>query len=249
MKQEVVFLGTGGSMGTPVIGCECPVCISKDPRDMRYRSSILFRMGEKQFLVDPSPDIRAAALKYDIRTLDGVLVTHAHEDHVGGLNDLRPYYIQTEKTPMSLIASRNTFDILSSRFSYLMDRFVPEILEDLSGTFLLNGEEIHYFTYSQQGVPVTGFRWRDFAYLTDIKEYGEEIFQELKGVKTLVLSALHTEGSPMHFSVEEAIAFSERVGPRELYLTHISHAISHKEMNESFPISIQCAYDGLKIYV
>ncbi len=249
MKQEILFLGTGGSMGTPMIGCECPVCLSKDERDQRFRSSILLKIGEKRLLVDPSPDIRQVALKYTIQALDGVLVTHGHEDHVGGLNDLRPYYIQGGKTPMSLIASTNTFDHISGRFSYLLDRFKPVILEDLMGTFLIDGEEIHYFTYSQQGVPVTGFRWRNFAYITDIKEYNEDIFHHLKGVKILVLSALHTEGSSMHFSVEEAIAFSERVGPEQLYLTHISHALSHKEMNENFPISIQCAYDGLKIYV
>lgn len=249
MKQEVLFLGTGGSMGVPMIGCECRVCFSKDERDRRCRSSILLKMGEKRFLIDPSPDIRQNALKYGIQRLDGVLITHAHEDHIGGLNDLRPYYIQNEKKPMPMIVSRNTFDLISGRFFYLMDRFKPQILEDLTGTFLLDGEEIHYFTYSQQGVPVTGFRWRDFAYITDIKEYSEDIFHLLKGVKILVLSALHTEGSAMHFSVAEAIAFSERIGPRELYLTHISHDLSHQEMNESFPISIQCAYDGLKIYV
>jgi len=247
MKNSVLFLGTGASMGTPAIGCKCQVCSSKDKKNKRLRSSILLKMHGKNFLIDVSPDFRQTALMYQISDLDGVFLTHFHENHVGGMNDLRPLFFMHNHKPLPLILSENTLDIVQMRFSYLMNRFDLHIIKDLEGVRRFCEVEFCYFTYYQNSIPVNGFRFGDFAYITDIKDYSDEIFQKIKGVKVLVLSLLQEEGTAMHFSYDEAIDFIEKSGAIKCYLTHISHAVSHEEMNKKLPSNIELAFDGLEL--
>lgn len=247
--MKALFLGTGGSMGTPVIGCKCPVCLSTDPQNQRLRASILLEEEKRKFLIDVSPDIRSVCLKFDIDRLDGIFLTHYHEDHIGGLNDLRPHFFHRKKKPIPLFLSQNTYDQVLSRFSYLMDRFAPVLLKGERGDEEGDNFPFSYFTYFQEGVPVTGYRMGKFAYVTDIKEFKEEIYKELEGVETLVISALNEVGSLMHFSVEEAVRFAQKAHVHKCYLTHISHEMEHNRLREALPSWIQPAYDGLTIDV
>ena len=258
MKGEFLFLGTGGSSGVPMIGCECAVCTSTLSQNNRLRSSGLIQIEGKSFLIDAGPDFRQQALKHKIHHLDAVLFTHAHSDHISGIDDLRAYYILHHKR-IPCILSQETYEEIKLRFHYLVQPHVEgksfpaqldfQILKGDTGTFVHEGIEIGYFTYFQSEIKVTGFRFGNFAYVSDIKTYSEKIFDSLQGVETLVLSALRHEPSPMHFSIEEAIAFARRVGARMTYLTHLAHDLEHNETNALLPPDVRMGYDGLKIPV
>lgn len=256
MVDSVLFIGTGGSLGIPVIGCECPVCISDHPKNKRLRPSILLHLGGKVILVDAGPDFREQALTHKINRLDGVILTHAHEDHVGGIDDLRIYIIR-QKGALQLLTSEETLSELKFRFRYIFDytgqgvvtKFEVQELKGDRGEATFLGEKIRYFSYGQMGMKVTGFRVKDFAYVTDICEYEESIFEELKGVKTLVISALRHTPSHLHFNVDQAVDFAERVKPEKTYFTHIAHEIDHEKTNALLPEGIQLAYDGLHIFL
>lgn len=234
-------------MATPVAGCGCRVCRSDNPKNQRLRSSILIRQDGITMLIDASPDVRVQALRENVTHLDGVLLTHYHEDHLGGLNDLRPYYLLNHKKRIPLVLSEPTNEVLHMRFGYLIERFTPHLLKEDRGQLGILGMDIRYFTYRQRGVPVNGFRIGNFAYVTDIKEYKETIFEDLEGVETLIVSAIHKGGSDMHFSLEEAILFGKKVGVKKCYFTHIAHDMEHEEANQTLPEGFSLAYDGLKI--
>lgn len=236
-------------MGIPVISCRCPSCLSKNPKDKRLRAAVLLRIGGRSYLLDPGPDIRQIGLHYKIDRLDGVFLTHPHDDHIGGLNDLRPFHFQMEKKPLPAVTSQSTWDVVSLRFNYLINRFDPLILKEERGTLRLHENDFSFFTYSQEGTFVTGYRYKDFAYVTDIKEYKETIFTDLKGVKVLVVSALHKMGSSMHFSHQEAVEFGKRVGAKRVLFTHINHETVHDEANKTFPIGMELAFDGMVLHI
>lgn len=256
MIDSALFIGTGSSLGVPVIGCPCPQCQSTDPKNKRFRSSLLLNLGGKTVLIDAGPDFKAQALKYSINHLDGVIFTHAHQDHTGGADDLRIYHYRN-KGPLPCLVSRPTAEDLKLRFYFMFkeqpfepvksSRLEMEILEDREGNVEFLGIPIRYFSYEQVGMQVMGIRIGSFAYVTDIREYKPEIFEELKGVKTLVLSALKFTPSHMHFSVDEAIEFIEKIKPERAYLTHIAHELDHEKTNAYLPSGIELACDGLKI--
>lgn len=256
MTDSALFIGTGSSLGVPVIGCPCPQCHSSDPKNKRFRSSLLLNIGEKSILIDAGPDFKAQALKFSIHHLDGVIFTHAHQDHTGGVDDLRIYHYRN-KSPLPCLVSKPTADDLKHRFYFMFKEqpFEPvkssrldlNILDHKEGNIEFLGIPIRYFSYEQIGMQVMGIRINDFAYVTDIKLYPPEIFKELEGVKTLVLSALKFTPSHMHFTVDEAIEFIEKVKPKKAYLTHIAHELDHEKTNAYLPAPIELAYDGLKI--
>ncbi len=240
MKIRARLLGTGGSFGIPGIGCDCPVCLSTHKKNKRLRTSAFIEAGGKKILIDASPDIRQVALLYKMDKIDQVLLSHFHEDHIGGLNDLRPFFMKNDK-PIPLYLSEETLREISSRFGYLLDRFEIKLLEDETGSI----DGFRYFTYSQGPTCVTGFRFGDFAYLTDIKVYPEAIFHELKGVKILVLGAIHEEGTGMHFSFPEAIEFGKRSKSPRIIFTHLAHEVDHEQGSAMLPSGFELGYDGM----
>lgn len=250
-----LFLGTGGSMGIPVIGCHCLVCLSPSPCNHRLRPSGLITVGKKKILVDCGPDFRTQALSHHINQLDGLLLTHAHHDHVAGIDELRIYFLRT-KTALPCLLSRPTSAEISTRYKYIFDnpsnekltsRLQLQLLEGAYGKTLFQNIYVQHVTYEQAGMLVNGFRIGDLAYLSDVKFFSEAIFDHLRGVQTLIISALRHAPSAFHLSVEEAIAFAHRVGAQQTWLTHISHELDHEETNSFLPPNVRMAYDGLEL--
>ena len=251
-----LFLGTGGSMGVPVIGCTCPVCTSNDPHNKRYRPSGLMVVDNRNFLFDCGPDFRSQALHYKINKLDGIFLTHAHNDHTAGIDELRIYSLRSHR-PLPCLLSQETLKDLQARFYYIFDKESPyaklsakfdlHILTDERGMVDFEGLKVRYMTYLQAGMKVNGYKIGNFAYLTDIKEYPETLFEDLKGTEVLVLSSLRFTPSYLHFDVDEAVAFANRVGAKEVWLTHIAHELEHEKTNAYLPSNVKLAYDGLQI--
>lgn len=256
MKGQFLFLGTGGSMGVPVIGCHCGVCTSRSPYNKRLRPSGLVTIGQKKFLIDAGPDFRTQALQYNIFSLDAVLMTHAHHDHTAGIDDLRAY-LPVNHRPLPLLLSQETYEDLKVRFAYifapsrpslsLVSQFDTHLLERDEGKMDFLGVPLRYLTYRQAHMGVNGFLFGDFAYLSDIKEYSPAIFEQLQGIRVLVISALRFSTSALHFTVDEAIDFANRVGAEKVWLTHVAHDLEHEQANAYLPHHIRMAYDGLEI--
>lgn len=255
-KGKFLFLGTSASAGVPVIGCQCKVCQSSCLKNKRLRPSGLLKVAGKTFLIDVGPDFRQQALRSGIDHIDGLILTHTHYDHIAGIDELRIFYLKTSKRLPALL-SLESFEDLKKRYFYLFQPIgeVPtlsaqidiHLLQNDAGTQEFEGVQISYFSYFQGGTKVNGFRIGDFAYVSDIKDFDASIFVELQGVKQLVLSALRDGPSALHLSLEEAKEFANKVGAEKTYLTHLSHALDHQEINLRLPSSIQLGYDCLEI--
>lgn len=255
-KGSLIFLGTGGSMGVPVVGCYCKVCASTSPYNKRLRPSALIQCQSKNILIDAGPDFRIQALRERIDHLDGVIFTHAHHDHTAGIDDLRVFHRQNNRAIPCLV-SQETADDLMVRYSYIFKKKnSPDCLVSKVDLHLMNGERgeisfvdfcIKYLTYMQAGMSVSGLRCGNLAFISDIKHYPDTIFEDLEGIDVLVLSALRFDKSPLHFSIDEAVEFSRQVNPKKTWLTHLAHEVSHEEANSYLPSNIRLAYDGLRI--
>lgn len=253
---EMLFLGTGGSLGVPLIGCSCSVCTSDDEKNKRFRSSVLLTIQNKKILIDCGPDFRTQALKYGITHLDGLILTHTHNDHVAGIDDMRIFSIRNGESMKCLLSEQSAQD-MRNRYGFLLRKnekygSLPIILELLlldstRGSVEFCGLAFKYFSYEQVGMRIDGFRFGDMAYVTDIHHYPETIFEDLCGVKTLVISALRFPASHMHFTVDQAIEFSKKVGAEKTWLIHVSHELDHEKTNAYLPENIRMAYDGLNI--
>lgn len=240
-------------MGVPVIGCNCSVCLSSSPFNKRLRPSILLLIEGRQYLVDVGPDFRFQALKYQIMHLDGVILTHSHYDHIGGLDELRIYYYRNQK-PVPCLVSPETFEEIEARYHYVVsqdkirgEKFNFQLTEGGQGEMTFEGLDLKYFSYFQKEMKVMGLRIKDFAYVVDILNYEEEIFAALEGVKTLVIDGLAWERTSAHLGICEVIEFAKKVGCETTYLTHIAHETDHEAMNEELPQGMNMAYDGLKL--
>lgn len=258
MNAHALFIGTGASLGVPVVGCKCDICLSGNPKNKRWRSSLYLSVAGKELLIDAGPDLRSQALHFKIEHLDGVIFTHAHHDHSAGIDDLRVYHFKNQKS-LPCLVSNETAQELNRRFYFMFmpqphevtntKRLELKVLETESGEVNFLNIPIRYFSYKQVGMSVLGIRIGSFAYVTDIKEYSEEVLKELEGVETLVLSALRYTASHMHLSVDEAVDFIKKINPKRAYLTHISHELEHEKTNAYLPAPIELAYDGLKISI
>lgn len=256
MKNSFLFLGTGASMGTPVMTCHCPVCTSKNPHNHRLRPSGLLKLGDERFLIDAGPDLREQALRTGLERLDGLLITHTHFDHIAGLDDLRVYYFLHKKT-LPCLLSRESYEEIKTRTPYFFQksndqdmggtRFQFQVLQHDFGTETFVGHRWQVMTFEQGGMKVTGYRLGKFAYVMDLKHYPQEIYEALKGVEVLVMSALRYTASPAHLSMEEALDFAAKVGARQTWFSHIAHEIDHETVSEQLPAGVKLAYDGLEI--
>ncbi|SCA64367.1 Uncharacterized protein AB751O23_BE_00070 [Chlamydiales bacterium SCGC AB-751-O23] len=257
MKQTegtLTLLGTGSSMGIPVVGCECSVCLSNNPKNTRNRCSALIQYAGKAILIDCGPDFHQQGLKYKLKSLDGVIFTHAHFDHIAGLDELRLFNFRNQK-PLSALASETTLKDLKSRFAYIFQERKKEgnftvqfdftTLEEERGEGTFLGLDFRYFSYKQGTTNVSGFRFGDVAYVSDIKSYPESIFEDLKGLKTLVVSALRERGSHVHLTLEEAVSFSKKVGAQKTFFIHMDHEIEHETVNAKLPLGVELGYDDL----
>ncbi|SEA10311.1 phosphoribosyl 1,2-cyclic phosphate phosphodiesterase [Arachidicoccus rhizosphaerae] len=252
---EITFLGTGTSSGVPMIGCHCAVCRSKDSKDKRLRSSILLRVQGKTIIIDTTPDFRQQMLRIENDRLDAVLFTHAHKDHIAGLDDIRAYnYFQ--KKPMHVFATKATQKELVREFYYAFSEFkypgIPEILLHSieAEPFDVEGITVTPIRVWHHKLEVVGFRIGDFTYITDANKIDQPQLELIKGSKVLVLNALRKEKHISHFTLSEALELIEKLQIPEAYLTHISHQMGlHETISGQLPNHVRLAYDGLVLRV
>jgi phosphoribosyl 1,2-cyclic phosphate phosphodiesterase len=253
---RVLFLGTGTSHGVPMIGCDCAVCRSTDPRDNRCRSSIYVECDDGvRVLVDTTTDLRQQALRHDIRRIDAILFTHSHADHVMGLDEVRRYNMLTGQA-MPIYGEPRTLDDVRRIFSYVFSSEapggagVPRLqLWPVAGPFCLGRQTIVPVPIQHGPWQILGFRMGRFAYLTDCNGIPESSQALLDGVETLVLDALRRRPHPTHFTLDEAIAMARRIGARRTYFTHIAHELGHAAVTAELPAGMSLAYDGLALDV
>jgi phosphoribosyl 1,2-cyclic phosphate phosphodiesterase len=252
--MKITFLGTGTSQGVPMIGCECEVCRSKDPLDKRLRTSILISNDGKNVVVDTGPDFRYQMLRENVKTLEAVVFTHEHKDHIAGMDDIRAYnYLQ--QRDMDLYATSGVQEALKRDFFYAFNNSkypgVPKaVLHEIhhGKRFSLIGLDFTPFEVMHLKLPVTGYRVGDFSYITDANFISEESKKIIRGSKVIVLNALRKEKHVSHFTLDEAVAMMQELSPEKGYFVHMSHQIGmHEEVNKSLPENIRLAYDGLVI--
>lgn len=251
MRAKLLFLGTGGSAGVPLITCTCSVCTSKSVFDKRLRPSVLLTVGKKQLIIDVGPDFRSQFLHYGLKDIDAVLLTHTHYDHIGGLDELRIFYLKHNKE-LPTIVSKDTYEEIRHRMHYIFSgdkaHLDFRILENDFGRIEVEGVPIEYVTYFQGAMKVNGYRLGNMAYISDIRTYDEQLVEALQGkVDILIVSALRYTQSNLHFNVDEAIAFSREIGAKRTFFTHIAHELGHDETNQKLPEDIRLAHDGLEI--
>ncbi|MEL7020371.1 MAG: MBL fold metallo-hydrolase [Bacteroidota bacterium] len=252
----VTFLGTGTSQGVPVIGCDCPVCTSSDPRDKRLRTSILVTIDDKNIVVDAGPDFRQQMLRAGVSSLSAILLTHQHNDHVIGLDDVRPFNFR-QGTPISIYATPMVQADLRQRFAYAFDTEpypgAPRLeLVHLAKqtSFELLGERILPIEVMHGKLAVMGFRIRDFTYLTDMNAISDVEYKKVIGTRILVVDALHHTPHHSHFTLEQAIDFATKVDAEQTYFIHASHRMGqHAVVEKTLPEGMYLSYDGLKLHL
>lgn len=254
---NVTILGTGTSQGVPVIGCSCEVCTSIDPKDDRTRTAALISSGSTNVLIDIGPDFRRQMLREKVTDIDAVVLTHEHNDHVSGLDDIRPInFLHRKDIPM--YGLDRTIDQVRKRFDYVFDPNYdypgkPRVLlESIDDDSVLNiGDiELKAVGIMHGSLPILAFRINDFCYITDAKTIENQEMEKLKGLDTLVINALHHNRHYSHLNLQEALMMVEQIGPRQAYLTHISHSMGKaSEVRSMLPDNVELAYDGLKIAV
>ena len=255
-KIEVTILGSGTSQGVPVISCECDICTSSDPKDKRLRSSILFRVRGENFVIDTGPDFRQQMLRQKVKSLNAVLFTHEHKDHVAGLDDVRAFNF-SEGRDMEIYCSESVEMALRREFHYAFSGVpypgIPtfNINSIDNNKFILgNGVEVTPIQVMHYKLPVLGFRIGDFTYITDAKTVSPEEIEKVKGSKVLIVNCLHRSPHISHFNLEEALAFIEAVKPEKAYLTHISHLFGkHAEIELNLPENVHVAFDGMTLEI
>lgn len=253
---SITILGTGTSQGIPVIGCDCKVCQSDNPKDKRLRVSALVQVGEVNIVIDCGPDFRQQMLREKVVNVDAIIFTHEHTDHVIGVDDVRPMNFRTRQN-MPLYAVERVQRDLKNRFGYaFVENPYPgaPLLElktiDKNTLFSIKGVEIIPIEIMHGRLPILGFRIGDFAYLTDMKTVADEEFAKLKGVKVVVIDSLQQREHFSHMTLEESLAFAKKVGAEQTYLTHLSHVMGlHDEVSKLLPDNVAIAFDGLKIEV
>jgi len=247
--MKLTFLGTGTSCGVPTIGCQCHTCSSTDPHDKRLRCSALIETDETRLLIDCGPDFRQQIMPQPFRRIDGILITHAHYDHMGGMDDIRPYCqfgeINVYADP---IARQGMLEMLPYCFAEHRYPGVPAIqLHEIHKheSFRIGDLDILPFEVMHHDLPILGYRIGKLAYITDMKTMADEDVKYVEGCETLIVNALRSKPHHSHQTLEEAVSFAQKIGARQTWLIHSSHDIGrHAEVNSNLPPDIQLAYDG-----
>lgn len=253
--MKITFLGTGTSQGIPIIGSDHPVCLSEDSKDKRLRVSVLVEWENYSYVVDCGPDFRYQMLRANCKRIDGIIFTHEHSDHVLGLDDIRPFYFRQGN--ISIYAHKRVLKSLRKRFDYIFETQnkypgapTVNVNRIKNKPFRLGNLDVIPVNGLHDKLQVFGYRFNDFAYLTDMKTLKRKEIKKLKGVKILVINALRIEPHRSHFNLEEALQFISDVGPEKAYLTHISHLLGfHEIVEKSLPDNVYLAYDELQITI
>jgi phosphoribosyl 1,2-cyclic phosphate phosphodiesterase len=242
-------------MGVPTLGCDCKVCTSADPRDNRLRPSVMVEYGGHTVLIDTTPDFRQQALRAGMRRIDAILYTHAHADHIMGLDDVRPINLK-QRGAIPLYGSPETLETVHRAFSYVFDNANPESTIPKLTLHPLDGGSVELF-----GVPfetillhhgrgfVFGYRFGNAAYLTDHSAIPPHSMAKLQGLDVLFLDALRHKPHPTHTTLQEAVRIVGELQPKRAFFTHLSHDLPHEDTESTLPPHIRLAYDGLKIHV
>jgi phosphoribosyl 1,2-cyclic phosphate phosphodiesterase len=253
---ELLFLGTGTSAGVPMIGCKCEVCTSADPRDRRSRPSVVISYGTTRVLVDTTPELRLQCIANDVDRIDAVVYTHAHADHIMGLDDVRRFNA-IRGGPLDVWADAPTHAALQRCFGYAFKAPDPEQkvfrphLEPrtIDGPFEIAGTRWTPVPLFHGEMPILGFRVGRLAYCTDVSRIPEGSFALLENLDVLVLDALQPQRHTTHFSLEEAIEAARQIGARQTFFTHIAHRMAHEATNRALLAGMQLAYDGQRVMV
>ncbi len=253
--MKLTFLGTGTSTGVPSIGCECETCLSEDPHDKRLRVSIIIEHAGQSLLVDTSSDFRQQALRFGLKRLDAVLITHCHADHIFGLDDIRP--LNFRFGALGLYANERAWTDIRRIFKYIFEPShfgggLPQVIAHTvyPGARFCVGEhlEVTPLEVIHGRLPVMAYRFNDFAYATDLSDIPPQTMDALHDLDVLVLDCLRFKEHPTHLWVEKALAYIEELKPRRAYFTHMSHDVKHERDSRRLPNGVEFAYDGLVVH-
>lgn len=252
---KITFLGTGTSQGIPIIGSNHPVCLSDNPKDKRLRVSVLVEWSGYTYVIDCGPDFRYQMLRSGCTRIDGILFTHEHSDHVIGLDDIRPFNFRQGDIPV--YAHKRVLKSITKRFDYIFktkNKYpgAPSVIKCRvkNKPFKLNRLEVVPVNGKHANLQVFGYKFDNFAYLTDMKTVKDKEIEKIKNIDTLVVNALRKEPHHSHFNLQEALNFIEKVNPKKAYLTHISHMLGfHDDVQKELPQNVFLAYDGLELTI
>jgi phosphoribosyl 1,2-cyclic phosphate phosphodiesterase len=256
---RLIFLGTGTSFGVPQIGCHCPTCTSSDPRDRRTRTAALIETQGRRLLIDTPPELRLQLVAAGVDRVDAVLFTHAHADHVHGIDDLRALSVR-QGAMLPAYGSAATMAELATKFPYIFDPSItarpgtskPELAAhvlEAGRPASVAGVSVVPLALPHGDYDVFGYRVGPIAYLTDVKTIPDTLLGALAGLDVLVLNALLSHPHPLHLSIPEAVAAAQRIGARRTFFTHLTHETTHAVLASRLPVGIAPAYDGLVIEV
>ena len=250
--MKITFLGTGTSQGIPVIGSKHPVCLSNNPKDTRLRTSALIQWNNKNIIIDCGPDFRAQMLNSGCDRVDAIFFTHEHNDHVSGLDDIRPFYFRQGNIP--IYASERVIHALNKRFDYIFKNEgnipgTPNVTTNIiDDNFIFNKQEVVLLNAFHGNLPIHGFRFDNLAYFTDVKTINQDEYFKLKDLDVLIINALRIEEHYSHLNLNDALEIISKIKPKRAYLTHISHKLGfHKDVQLSLPENVFLAYDGLQV--